>query len=85
MPPTMMRFPNSAPNPAQGTPNVVSAAPQLINRDDEEPTAKPATIEAKAKMRSAIGWVIFLKRQGITVEVKNRHFSGKRLKDLKTE
>lgn len=59
MPPTMMRFPNSAPNPAQGTPNVVSAAPQLINRDDEEPTAKPATIEAKAKMRFVISWILF--------------------------
>lgn len=47
----MMRFPNSAPNPSQGTPNVVSAAPQLINRDEEEAAAKPATIEAKAKMR----------------------------------
>lgn len=58
MPPSMMRFPNSNTNSvAQATPNVVSAAPQLINRTSEDvgvedqPTKSSATIEAKAKMR----------------------------------
>lgn len=54
----MMRFPSSNAGGAnQGTPNVVSAAPQLINRGDdvtvaeEQPTKSSATIEAKAQMR----------------------------------
>lgn len=62
MPPNMMRYPPGLMMgaAAQNTPNVVSAAPQLISRDDgygmEEPIQKSsATIEAKAKIRFANG------------------------------
>ncbi len=53
----MLRYSNTASNSSvQGTPNVVSAAPQLINRAEdgtieEAPAKSSATIEAKAKMR----------------------------------
>lgn len=54
----MMRFSASNSNSLPpGTPNVVSAAPQLINREGdiqppgEEQPKSSATIEAKAKIR----------------------------------
>lgn len=53
MPPRMMRY-NSGMvtnmnNTAAATPNIVSAEPQLINRDEPQHTG--STIEAKPKMR----------------------------------
>lgn len=58
MPPRMMRYNAGIPNNintaaavavAAATPNIVSAEPQLINRDDAQNTG--STIEAKPKMR----------------------------------
>lgn len=62
----MMRLPiplPMAPPPLMmptGTPNVVSAAPQLINRRDDKQELKGATIEAKAQLRLVIFEHIFL-------------------------
>lgn len=47
--PPMLRLP-MVPLP-NVTPNVLSAAPQLINRDDKKSEQKGATIEAKAQLR----------------------------------
>lgn len=55
----MMRFSSQGPM-IPGNPNVVSAAPQLINREGdiqppgEEQPKSSATIEAKAKIRYGI-------------------------------
>ncbi|XP_050529383.1 WW domain-binding protein 11 isoform X2 [Daktulosphaira vitifoliae] len=57
MPPRMIRYnagmhhnANPSPNTTAATPNIVSAEPQLINR--EEPHQIGSTIEAKPKMRN---------------------------------
>lgn len=64
--PPMLRLP-MVPLP-NVTPNVLSAAPQLINRDDKKSEQKGATIEAKAQLRYVLTLRINL--SGIPVYLK---------------